>query len=120
MLDFESLSSGKPVPPVDASDMRRVWELTSQAPHGETGAQGSLSWDVRLITGQCSESADPLAVFFRAALLRPLLESGLLDAWRDGDRPDDLVFQTLATFRLPEGIQGCRPDEFIDALRKAL
>ena len=120
MLDFEALSSGKPLPPVDASDMKRVWELTSDARRGEIGAPGSLSWDVRLISGQCSQSADPLAVFFRVALLRPMLESGLLDAWRDGDHPDDLVFQTLATFGLPEGIQGFRPDEFIDALRKAL
>jgi hypothetical protein len=75
---------------------------------------------MRLIAGQCRLGADPLAIFFRVALLRPLLESGLLDEWRDGDRPHDVVFQTLATFPLPEGIQNFRADEFADALRKAL
>lgn len=120
MLDFDSLSSGKPVPAVDASDMKRVWELTSEAPRPESAAPGSVSWDMRLIAGQCSRGADPLAVFFRVALLRPLLESGLLDDWRDGDRPYEVVFQALATFALPEGIQTFRPGEFADALRKAL
>ena len=120
MLDFESLLSGKPVPAVDASDMKHVWQLFSEAPRPEGAAPGSVSWDVRLIAGQCSQGADPLAVFFRVALLRPLLESGSLGDWCDGDRPDDFVFQALATFPLPQGIQGFRPDEFADALRKAL
>jgi len=120
MLDFESLTSGKPVPAVDASDMKRVWELSSEASRPEGAAPGSVGWDVCLIAGQCSKGADPLAVFFRAALLRPLFESGLLDEWRDGERPYDLVFQALATFALPEGIRAFRPDEFADALRKAL
>jgi len=120
MLDFESLSSGKPVPAVDASDVRRVWELTSKAPRPEGAAPGSIGWDVRLIADQCSQGADPLAVCFRAALLKPLLESGLLDEWRYGDRPYDVVFQALATFPLPEGFQKFRAEEFTDALRKAL
>ena len=120
MLDFESLLSGKPVPPVNVSDMKRVWELTSEAPHGKSAAHASVGWDVRVIAGRCSQAADPLAVFFRVALLRPLLESGLLEEWRDGERPHYLVFQTLATFPLPEGFQQFRPDEFIDTLRKAL
>jgi hypothetical protein len=119
MLDFESLSSAKPVPAVAASDMKRVWALTSEAPRPEGAALGSVGWDIRLIAGQCSQGADPLAVFFRAALLRPLLESGTLDDWRDGDHPHDVVFQALATFPLPKGIQAFRPDEFADALRKA-
>jgi hypothetical protein len=110
MLDFESLSSAKPVPAVAASDMKRVWALTSEAPRPEGAALGSVGWDIRLIAGQCSQGADPLAVFF---------ESGTLDDWRDGDHPHDVVFQALATFPLPKGIQAFRPDEFADALRKA-
>jgi hypothetical protein len=117
MLDFEALSSGKPVPAVDASDMKRVWELTSEAPDSQTAALGAVSWDARLIAGQCSQGADPLAVFFRVTLLRLLLENGLLDEWLDGDRPDHIVFETLAAFPLPEGFQGFRPDEFIESLR---
>jgi hypothetical protein len=120
MLDFESLSSGKPVPTVDAGDMKRVWELTSEVARSHSATPGSVGLDVRLIASQCSEGADALAVFFRVALVRPLLDSGLLDNWRDGDRPYDVVFQALATFPLPEGIQNFRPDEFADALSKAL
>jgi hypothetical protein len=120
MLDFESLLSGKPIPAVDARDMKRVWELTSEAPRPEGAAPGSLSWNIRLIAGECSQGSDPLAVFSRLALLRPLLASRLLDEYRSGDRTHDVVFQTLATFALPEGIQTFRPEEFVDALRKAL
>ncbi len=120
LLDFKSLSSGKPVPAVNADDMKRVWELISQTPRPEGAGPGSVSWDVRLIADKCSQGADPLAVFFRIALLRPLLESGLFNEWRAGDRPYDVVFQVLATFPLPEGIQAFRPEEFEDALRKAL
>jgi hypothetical protein len=118
MLDFEALSSGKPVPAVDAGDLKRVWELTSKAPRVESATPAALGWSVRVIAGQCSPGADPLAEFFRAALLRPLIEDGLLDEWRDGERPHYVVFQTLGTFPLPEGIQRFRPDQFIDALRR--
>jgi hypothetical protein len=39
-------------------------------------------------------------------------------AWRgaaapDGERPYDFVFQTLATFPLPGGLQSFRPDVFM-------
>jgi len=44
----------------------------------------------------------------------------LLDECRDGDRPYDVVFQVLAIFPLPDGIQSFRPDEFADSLRTAL
>ncbi len=119
MLDSESLLSGKPVPPVGTSDVKRVWELTSEARSGERAPNESVGFCVRSIAGQCSQGADPLAVLVRVALLSPLLESGLLDEWRDGERPHHVVFQTLATFPLPEGIQRFRSDEFIDTLRRA-
>ena len=118
MLDFASLSSGKPVPPVAASDMKRVWELTSDASTVKSESPGSVGLGVGLIAGVCSQSADPLAVFARIALLKSLLESGLLDEWRDAERLHHVVFQTLAIFPLPEGIQQFRPDEFIDTLRR--
>jgi hypothetical protein len=120
MLDFKSLSSGAPIPPVDASDMKRVWALTAEPSRRGSVAPGSVGWDIRLVARECSEGADPLAVFFRLALLGPLLESGLLDECRDGDRPYDVVFQVLAIFPLPDGIQSFRPDEFADSLRTAL
>jgi hypothetical protein len=48
-----------------------------------------------------------------------LLGTELLDTWRDADRPHDIVFETLARFPLPEGIQNFRPDEFVNALNNA-
>jgi hypothetical protein len=116
----ESLSSGKPIPAVEASDMKRVWELTSETTRHKAATPGSVAININLVVSQCSEDADPLAVFFRVALLRPLVEGGLLDNWRDGDRPHDVVFQTLARFPLPNGIQNFRPDEFARALRNAV
>ena len=100
--------------------MKRVWELTSEAARHKGARPGSVGFNIGLVVSQCSEGADPLAVFFRVALLRTLVESGLLDNWRDGDRPHGVVFQTLATFPLPDGIQNFRPDEFARALRNAV
>jgi hypothetical protein len=120
MLDFESLSSGKPVPPVDASDMKRLWELTSKEPKREVESSGGVAWDIRLISEQCSQGSDPLAVWLRVALLRALQGTGLLDNWCDSDRPREIVFQTLAKFPLPEGIQNFHPDELAETLNKAV
>ncbi len=119
MLDFESLSSGKPVPAVDAGDMKRVYELISGAPRSKSAAPGAVGWDTSLIANQCSQGAEPVVVFFRVAILKSLFDSGSLDEWRDRDRPSDVMFQTMATFPLPNGIQSFRPDEFASALRKA-
>lgn len=119
MLNFESLLSGNPVRAVDADDMKRVWEFTSEGGPPKGATLGHVAFDIRLVASQCSEGADPLAVFFRAALLNPLLDGGLLKDWCDGGRPYDVVFQTLAMFPLPEGIQSFRPEEFIEALKRA-
>jgi hypothetical protein len=119
MLDLDSMSAATPIPPVDLKDLRRVWEFTSQSPQPEGGPACSTGWDLRLIEEQCSQGADPVAVFFRVALLGPLLQSGLLDNWRDGERPFDIVFEALADYPLPEGVQGFRPDAFAEALTKA-
>jgi hypothetical protein len=57
MLDFESLSSGKPA--VNKSDMKRVWGLTSELPQPENGC---VSFDIRLIRERCSQGADVRAI----------------------------------------------------------
>jgi len=119
MLDFESLRSGKSVPAVDMSDIKRVWGLISELPQPETEPSGPVGWDIRLIRERCSQGADPVAVWARVVLLRMLLGTELLDKWRDADRPHDIVFETLARFALPEGIQNFRPDEFVNALNNA-
>jgi hypothetical protein len=68
MLDYESLSSGKPIPPVGAGDMKRIWELTSEAPGVESATPAALGWDVRLIAGQCSPGVDPGVRYFFGSL----------------------------------------------------
>ncbi len=120
MLDFKSLSAGTPIPAADAADMKRVWELTSELRGLETAEQGSVGCDISLVADRCGKDADPLAVFVRVTLLRMLLDSGFLDDLRDGGRPNDAVFQALAAFPLPEGVQKIRPDKLAEALRKAL
>ena len=117
MLDFESLSAGAPVPTVEPSDVKRVWEFTSEMPGRLGQAPGAVGWDIDLIAGQCSEGADPIAVFFRTALLRPLLDDGSLEGWREGERIHEVVFRMLATFPMPDGIQGFRLEGFVEALR---
>lgn len=119
MLDLDSMSAGTPIPSVDVTDLKRVWEFTSQNPQPDGASACSAGWDLRLIEDQCSQGADPVAVFFRVALLGPLNQSGSLDNWRDGDRPFDIVFKTLAEYPLPDGVQGFRVDAFVEALRKA-
>jgi hypothetical protein len=46
------------------------------------------------------------AVFFRAALLQHLLESGMLNDWRERNEPAALVFQVGAIFPIEQGVQG--------------
>lgn len=120
MLTLQSLSSGLPLPPVDPTDMRRVWELWSNVLERQTESSGGVGLDVRFIREQCSQGADPVAVWARVALLGTLLGTGLLDNWRDGDQPNGIVFETLARFPVPEGIQNFRPEEFLASLRKAV
>jgi hypothetical protein len=86
-------------------------------PHIGSGP-GTVGFEIALIAQQCGEGADPVAVFFRTALLQSLLQTGLLDVWRDGDRLYDVVFEAIAAFPLPHGLQGFRPEDFGEALRK--
>jgi len=46
-----------------------------------------------------------------------LFQTGLLDKWREGDRPSDAVFQAGATYSLEQGVQGFDPAAFIECLR---
>ena len=69
--------SGTPLPPVNADDLKRVWGLIRNmvVDHGVSGI------DERMISRQCEAGADGNAVFFRAALLLYLFQSGVLDDW---------------------------------------
>ena len=112
LMESGPLESDTPLRPVGADDLKRVWDLIRSliADHGH----GVI--DERLIS-RCCPDADVKAVFFRAALLRYLFESGLLNDWREGNEPAALVFQVGATFPLEHGVQGFDPAEFIERLR---
>jgi hypothetical protein len=123
MLDFESLTSGAPVPPVNPDDVKRVWRFIWEAVGGRQAAEGEASaaigFDVGLIAQQCGPGADVLAVFFRTALLQPLLREGMLDDWREGNELRVSVFGAAATFPLQNGIKSFDPKAFIERLRSS-
>jgi hypothetical protein len=119
MSDFGSLESGKPLSPVNADDLKRVWYLIEQVAidrpaRGE--AQGGVGIAARLIAQQCEAGADVIAVFFRVTLLQQLFQSGLLDKWREGNEPRDPVFQVGATFPMEMGVKGFDSAAFIEHL----
>ena len=63
--------------------------------------------------------SDVTAVFFRAALLLHLFQSGLLDDWRKDKEPAESVFRVGAIFPIEQGVEGFDPVEFIERLRSA-
>ena len=120
MGDSRSLESGTPLSPVNTDDLKRVWymvqRVTMDQP-AEERAQGGVGIAAPLIAEQCEAGADVIAVFFRAALLQRLFQSGLLDNWREGDVPTDTVFQVGASFPIEQGVQGFDPAAFVERLR---
>lgn len=113
-MEIGPLESDTPLRPVGADDLKRVWSLIRGviADHGL-----GVGIDAKMISQQCGPDADVNAVFFRAALLQHLFESGLLNDWREGNEPAPLVFQIGATFPIKQGVQGFDPAEFIELLR---
>ena len=114
MTESGSLESDTPLCPVSADDLKRVWDLIRNviADHGV-----GVAIDVGMISQQCDPGADWNAVFFRAALLHYLFESGVLNDWRDGNEPAAVVFQVGAIFPIEQGVQGFDPADFIERLR---
>jgi hypothetical protein len=107
--------SGTPLPPVNADDLKRVWGLIRNmvVDHGVSGI------DERMISRQCEAGADGNAVFFRAALLLYLFQSGVLHDWCEGNEPADPVFRVGAVFPMELGVQGFDPAGFMERLRSA-
>jgi len=107
--------SGTPLPPVNADDLKRVWGLIRNmvVDYGFSGI------DERMISRQCEAGVDVNAVFFRAALLLYLFQSGVLDDWSEGNEPADPVFRVGALFPMELGVQGFDPAGFMERLRSA-
>lgn len=114
MTEPGSLESDTPLGPVNADDLKRVWGLIRNviADHGVGVGIGA-----DMISKQCGPGTDLNAVFFRAALLQHLFESGMLNDWREGNEPAALVFQVGAIFPIEQGVQGFDPADFIERLR---
>ncbi len=99
---FGQREPGCHTPPVDPDDLKRVWQIVqtlkgiteSTAPAGK----GCVGIDAGFLAEQCEPGANSQAVFIRGALLQYLVQSGLLDEWREGDTLSDSVFQVGATF----------------------
>ena len=94
--------------------MKSVYRLIQStiASHGAGVGIGA-----ELIAQQCAPGADVNAVFFRAALLQYLFQSGHLNEWSEKNEPAAVVFHAAATFPMEQGIQGFDPAKFIAWLR---
>ena len=117
---IESFGFGKPLPPVNAGDLKRVWQLIQQVPIDRPdagGAQGGASIHLRLVAEQCEAGADVLAVFFRASILQHFMQKGLLDKWPDGNELGDSVFHAGASCPMEMGDLGLDPEAFIERVR---
>ena len=110
MLDPKSIIDGN-IPGVSPLDIQRLWSLQSQH------SADSVSYSTKAILQVCeSESADPIAVGARTALIGILLQQGVLENWRENDGLSNVVFEAAAAFPLPTGLQGLNPSDFVASL----
>src|ERR1035437_3698377 len=111
MLDLKSINNGK-IPVVRPLEIPSLGSLSfPQFSHSRA------SYSTKAILQVCeSESADPIAVSARTALIRILLQQGVLENWRENDGLSKVVFEAAAAFPLPTGLQGLNPSEFVASL----
>jgi hypothetical protein len=122
MTDIRSIASGKPVPPVNVDDLKRVWYATRDIMRAchitEDHVPGqSVGNDPHLLEPYCEPGADVSAVSARVFLLRVFLQTGLLDEFREGNELRDTVFQVAAVFPMELGKERFKLPEFIERLR---
>lgn len=111
MLDLKSRIEGN-IPAVSPRDVQSLWALQSQH-SGDSG----VSYSTKAILQVCeSESADPIAVWTRTALIGILLHTGDLENWREGAGLSQVVFEVAAVFPLPNGLLAVDPSEFVALL----
>ena len=95
-----------PVPAVDPEDMRGIWPLLE----GLEGGIGATGIDINLLKKHCSANANVVAVCARVALVKSMLQQGVLDAWREGNSVQPKVFEVIATCSLLPGEEGLKFD----------
>jgi hypothetical protein len=102
--NFSVRKEGEPIPPVDAEDLRRRWNIRPPWP-----SEALLSAD--------SHEADSSAVSRRDGIIRTLIDLNqgqLLAPWRRGEELDGAVFRVASTFpmwALRQGVYKIAGDE---------
>ncbi len=110
MLDPASVLD-TPIPPVDPFDLQSFWALQSR--HSDNAGVG---YTTSAILSACkSPTADPVAIWARTIFLQMLVKQGLLDKWRDGSEIQKVVFDAVAAYPLPNGLQQADPNDFLIA-----
>ncbi len=112
MLDLNSVMDAN-IPAANPLDIQRFWSLQFQH-----SADTSVSYSADAILQVCqSESADPVVVWARTALIGILRQEGLLDKWLTDEGLSKAVFEAAASFPLPNGLQDFNPDQLLANLR---
>ncbi len=108
MLDLKSIVDS-PIPPVDPLDLQTFWALQSR--HSE---DPGVAYATSAILSACKNpAADPLALFARSTFIHVLLQHGLLNKWCDGSEMQKVVFEAVAAYPLPNGLQQADPDALL-------
>jgi hypothetical protein len=110
--------SNVPVPVVDPGDLKKVWELQNKAQKKYPGQNTGIG--LRFCENICSPGADVLAIWSRSTLLSGLgflcTAAGKTFPWLKDGKPDDAVFNILATMPLTGKQSGI--EELIRVMQK--
>jgi hypothetical protein len=99
---FQEILKGAPIPPVDAEDLKRMWDC-----YREVEKRGAGAMSFRVLEEVCSLGANVGAVWSRNSMLSMvLLCSEFLAPWQHGEELDDVVFHVAATFPMEEMKRG--------------
>lgn len=103
-------SENGPIPAVDPGDLKSIWAMQTDSQTVAPGEQFAINVD--FYKGLCSPGADVRAVFIRISMLRMLKSmsesGGLISPWLHHGRPDDAVFEVVATFPMVRMHPGVR------------
>jgi hypothetical protein len=110
--------SNVPVPVVDPADLKVVWELQDKSQKKHPGQNSGI--DMRFCKNICSPGADVIAIWHRSCQLSGLgflcAAAGKIFPWLKDGKPDDAVFNILATMPLTGKQSGI--EELIRVMQK--
>jgi len=110
--------NGLPAPPVDAEDIRRMWEFINRtrAEAANAGVRGKVSLTSAMWENACGPGANIGAVWVRTSLIELVQSSGLLKPWEEESGLDYRVFKVAVVY--PMRIGSFDPEEFIKQLNE--